>query len=680
MQAFGKSLTAGVTVPIMAIGAAAQAAWYELDEALDTVAVKTGATGDDMLALKDSFDAVFGSLPVDAQVVGDAIGEVNTQFGLMGEELEVATDLMIKFSEINGYDVTQSSIAAKAAMEAFNLETSDLQYVLDSTTHTAQGTGQGVDSLLQAVTRGAPQIKALGLEFDVAVEMMGRMEQKGIEGTKALNYMSRAQVQFAKDGKDLASGMSDLQSRIQDASSEAEQLSIAAEYFGTRGASFMLNAIKQGALDFDAFAEAAEDAQGLVLQTFDETLDPADQLEVAMNNLKIAGAALSTTAQEALAPTLQAVAEKARDLSEWIENLDDDQRKAILRFAALAAAIGPTLVVAGKLTMSIGNMVMRFAKLSAAITKAGGVVKFLAALFTGPGFIISAVILGIIAAGVLLVTNWDKIKAKAEEVWLGIGDFFTAMGARIKIIGELFMELVGVIADFFMTEVSATFEDLEPIIRFFGKVIMEVVHLVTQILRGLLEFLVGVFTGDWRRAWNGIKEIFGTIWDSMKDKGREVLDWLIGKVNELLGKVGDNRIVQLLTAGRSRSWGNNAQAVGQHWQGTSFFQGGLTWVHERGAEIIELERGAKIYPHDKSLSMAYEEGLRSAPQYFVSPSHTVEREEGLPPVVVQILGENHFHSEADEDRMAKKVGRQVIKDLLEAKKVLKGEVVKCNAV
>ena len=49
------------------------------------------------------------------QVVGEAIGEVNTQFGLMGDELDVATTQVIKFAEITGQDVTSSTINAKQA-------------------------------------------------------------------------------------------------------------------------------------------------------------------------------------------------------------------------------------------------------------------------------------------------------------------------------------------------------------------------------------------------------------------------------------------------------------------------------------------------------------------------------------------------------------------------------------
>lgn len=44
----------------------------------------------------------------------------------------------------------------------------------------------------------------------------------------------------------------------------------------------------------------------------------------------------------------------------------------------------------------------------------------------------------------------------------------------------------------------------------------QVVNSVLDALGGLLEFIIGVFTGDWERAWDGIKSFFQNIWEAMK--------------------------------------------------------------------------------------------------------------------------------------------------------------------
>ena len=51
--------------------------------------------------------------------------------------------------------------------------------------------------------------------------------------------------------------------------------------------------------------------------------------------------------------------------------------------------------------------------------------------------------------------------------------------------------------------------------------------------------------------------------------------------------------------------------IGKNASGTSYWRGGLTAVHERGGEIIDLPRGTRIYPHDESVKMARREGARA---------------------------------------------------------------------
>ena len=73
----------------MAVGAAGLAAFSEVDEAMDTIIQKTGATGDVADSLATSFENVGSNTHLELQTVGEAIGEVNTQFGFMDKNLKI---------------------------------------------------------------------------------------------------------------------------------------------------------------------------------------------------------------------------------------------------------------------------------------------------------------------------------------------------------------------------------------------------------------------------------------------------------------------------------------------------------------------------------------------------------------------------------------------------------------
>ena len=423
MQDVGGAMTKGITLPILAIGGASHAAFLKVDEALDTIVTKTGATGDDMKAFEESFQKVGRTVPTDLQNVGDAIGEVNTQFGLTGEGLEDLSTQMIQFAEINGVDITNSSIKAKQAMEAFGMSAEDVPGILDAVTLTAQNTGQSTDSLFDSVIRGGPQLKALGLGFAESATLMGQFEQSGVDSNKALSMLSRSQALFAKEGLTLQEGLSGLVEEINNTESETEKLSLASEYFGTKGASFMLDAIERGALNMDELAAASENAGGTVASTFEETLDPADKMQLVMNDLLIAGNDLGLAIQTTLAPMLEAVAEKIRTATEWFQSLDEGQQQMIVKIGLVAAAMGPALVVFGKLTTGIGSIIKIGGGLikgfgaigSAGSALAGGLSATIGFLFSPAGAILVG-IAAVVAGGVWLYKNWDTVKEKAGQL------------------------------------------------------------------------------------------------------------------------------------------------------------------------------------------------------------------------------------------------------------------------
>ena len=113
---------------------------------------------------------------------------------MTGDALKDASATLIKYAEINGSDVTESAISAKQAIEAYGLETSDLNRVLDTVTYTAQATGVSVQDLMTKAIQGAPQIKALGLSFDEGVALMGQFEKSGVDSSAALSSLSKAAV------------------------------------------------------------------------------------------------------------------------------------------------------------------------------------------------------------------------------------------------------------------------------------------------------------------------------------------------------------------------------------------------------------------------------------------------------------------------------------------------------
>lgn len=602
MEGLGKIMTKGVTAPIVAVGALSTKAWKEVDDALDTIATKTGATGKDMKAFEGTFKNLANKVPADLQEIGDAVGEVNTQFGFTGKALEDASENIIKFAKINGQDISQASIQAKQAMSALGVESKDLDKVLDAVTKTAQDTGQGTDKLFDALVRGAPQLKSLKLDFAQATALMGNLEKSGIDTGKTMSYMSKAQVAFAKDGKGLSEGLKDLQKQLDGAGSDTEKLNIASKYFGTKGATFMLDAINRGALDFKSFANAAELAKGSVSATFDETLDPIDNFKKLFNGLKMAGADLFNASAGIWGPLLEKAIGKVQQLTKWFEGLSDKQKQNIVKWLGMAAAMGPMIIGFGKVFTIAGKVNFKLFDFAKAVGKAGGITKWFGqsgfgimfksfgkfgkvlgkgALGIGKWIValgpVGWAIMAVIAAIVLLIVNWKKIKPVVIKVINAVVNKFNHFK---EVAGNVFNHIVEVIKGF--------------------------IEGAKTLFKSIISFITGTFLGAWNSAWNGVVGAFRNIFCGVKTLVKSVMNGVISFINRGIGGLNKIQVPDWVPLAGGK--GINIPLIPQLAKGTNFWKGGLVQVHERGGEIVDLPRGSRVIPHDKSVVEAYKMG------------------------------------------------------------------------
>lgn len=505
----GKKTSVGVTAPILAAGAAGLAAFNEIDEQLDGIISKTGATGDEADSLAESFENVGSNTHLGLDVVGDAIGSVRQQLGLLGPELEQNADYAMKFAEINDSDVSTSVENAKQALDAYNLSNKDFQSVLDATTLASQKTGVSVDDLFKKSVEGAPQIKALGLSYSEGAMLLGQLEKAGVDSSATLGSLSKASVAYAKQGKSLSDGLNETQKSILGAKDQTEALTIASEVFGTKGAVRMVEAIQRGTLDLNDLSEASKNSAGVVGTTFDETLDPIDKANQAMNQAKFALADIGEQVQIALLPTFEAAISLLTRFKDWFSSLSPETQQMIVRIALVVAAIGPLLVIIGTLMGSITKIVN-------GIKAVQSVFGAMSAMMAANPFVL------IIAAIALLVVAFVLAYQKIEWFRDGVNAF---MGG----VKDIFVQGFNFITGF----LGSVFGGIEQNFNNF-------LSAGQRVFNGFVDFITGVFSGNWQQAWTGIVNIFGGIFDGIVAFAKAPLNLLIGLINGVIG--GLNKI------------------------------------------------------------------------------------------------------------------------------------------
>ena len=404
LQKVGTSLSKNLTAPIVAVGAASVKAFNEVDEGLDTITQKTGATGEEAEAMGEIMKNLATSIPTDFKTAGEAVGEVSTKFGVTGDELETLSGQFVKFAQLNNTDVSNSIDSVQKALSAYGLGAESAEGFLDRLNKTAQETGADVDKLSTGIVSNATAFREMGLSIDESVVFMGQLERSGANSETVLNGMRKALKNATAEGKPLDVALAELQNTILNGTDSMDGLTAAYDIFGKSGDQ-IYGAVKDGTINFVDLATAMTDAGNSVSDTFEGTLDPTDEFKTTMNELKVVGADVGGTLLQMVIPVIRQVGEIITKVKEAWEGLSPETQQMIIKAAGIVAAVGPVLVVIGKVVSGISSIISIGSALVAAI-----------GAISAPVVAVVAVIGGLIAIGVALYKNWDEICAWAGRV------------------------------------------------------------------------------------------------------------------------------------------------------------------------------------------------------------------------------------------------------------------------
>lgn len=228
-----------------------------------------------------------------------------------------------------------------------------------------------------------------------------------------------------------------------------------------------------------------------------------------------------------------------------------------------AFAAGKIVELAGMITGAISTISSYATGLIALMTGSGGILGGLEAIVTAMGGPVAIAIAAVIAAGVLLWQNWDTVKnaALALKDWVvektialkdgavsafetlrtNVGNAMNTITTSVKtkwdIIKNKFSEFSQWLQNVFKTDWSKNFGTLGTVLNTFLGTVQRIWGNIKRVFNGIVEFITGVFSGNWKQAWNGIKEIFGGVFDSLIALAKAPLNALIDLINGLMDKL-----------------------------------------------------------------------------------------------------------------------------------------------
>jgi phage-related minor tail protein len=277
-----------VGVGLAALGGFAFDAGMQVDNAMDSIVIATGATGAELDELQASFATVFSEVPTSTETASGVIGALNARLGVTGDALDDLAVPLAQVTELIGGDAVTRTELFTRVMGDWGVAVEDGASTLDTFFVASQETGAGMDDLMAKVVQFGSPLRLMGFGLEESIALFAQWEAQGVNAELVMGSLRIAAGEFANANIPLRDGLMQTMEAIQNAGSESEALSIAMETFGARAGPDMAAAILEGRFAIDDLVAAMENSEGAIMDTAAQTADFGEMFTLLKNKATLA--------------------------------------------------------------------------------------------------------------------------------------------------------------------------------------------------------------------------------------------------------------------------------------------------------------------------------------------------------------------------------------------------------
>ena len=510
VEAAGKKLLP-VTAAIAGLGTAAVVTVADFDESMSKVSAISGATGDEFEQLREKAREMGEKTKFSASEAADAFQYMAMAGWKTGDMLDGIEGIM-NLAAASGEELAVTSDIVTDALTAFGLTAADSGHFADVLAAASSNANTNVSMMGETFKYAAPVAGALGFSVEDVAETIGLMANSGIKASQAgtslrtmltslagnvkLSSESMGVMEVATtnaDGamRELGDILTDLRFCFSQMT-EAEAASNAESIVGKNAMSGFLAVMQAAPADIEKLSTAIDKCDG-TSESMAETMQ--DNLNGQITILKSQLQELAISFGDMLMPVIRDVVTHIQGMVDWLNGLSDTQKKLIMVIALVLAAVGPVLIIIGKIATGIGALM----SLASSLGPILGVIKGAFAALTGPVGIAIAVIAALTAAFTFLWNNCE-----------GFRNFWITLWENIK-------------------QTSAAV--IESLVLFF-----------TVSIPGAWNAVIAFFSGIpawWNNLWEGIKQTVSEAWETIKTVVMGILSPTIRNIMTLWNSAKD---------------------------------------------------------------------------------------------------------------------------------------------
>lgn len=557
LMSAGATLTRSVTVPLAGIATAGLKTASKFEAAMSNVKAISGATGEEFELLRQQAIDLGANTAFSASEVADAMTEM-AKAGWGSEQIMAGMGGVLDAAAASGESLGTVSTIVADAITGFGLAASESTRVADLLTQAANSGTIGVGDLGESFKYIAPIAASMGFSIEDVTTAITAMSMAGIKGSQAGTSLRTALSRLIEPKKQVAAAMEELGISVTNTDGSMKSLDTivtelrtafsgltteqkaqyAVTLAGQEGMSGLLALLNLTQEEYDEIAASMDNAGGIAKKTAKIMRDNLSaDVEELMGSLE----SLAITLAEHLLPYIRSFVQWLTELINKFIALDPEMQMTILKIVGIAAAIGPALLVLGKLATSVGSIITVFGKLNGvipAVRAALASVQTAVAGISAPAIAVIAVIGTLVAAFVNLWKTNENFRTKMIAIWEQIkGTFDTLCQGIVDRLNQLGFDFTSIGA--VLSAVWTAFCNLlAPVFEGAFQTVANVFNTIVNVILGVLSFFVALFTGNWEGAWNAIKSVFESIWNGIVNVFRTIGSTLLGILNVVCGWFG----------------------------------------------------------------------------------------------------------------------------------------------
>lgn len=673
VESAGKTLTTALTLPIVGLGAASYKNFESVDKSLKLV---QATMGDSKYATADLEEAL-KSAAVNSIYSMDDAASATVNFARQGWDAAQTANMLAPSMALaagTATDLDSVTSGLGNTLKAFDADASEATKYVDMFAVAQAQANTDVQSLFDSMAIAGPIAKTVGWDFEDVATLIGVFGDNSISASEGATALKTGLSRLSGDNKKVKEAMKalgislyddegrmksmvDVMDTLQHAFSgltQEEQMNYATKLFGANQMSKWLALINGPGLEgLTEMRDNISGASGQAQAAADAMVTPLEKLASTFDVFKY-------TVGDTIAGAVVPMIEKATELADKFRQLSPEEQQHIVKMALMAAAIGPVLIMFGKLIIfssQVFGAISRLRGAIAGIKKATDIAKMGIGALTSPMALAVVAVAALIAIIAIVVTHFDQFKEAAgramQAIQPHIANLQTSFAEFSAVVGPIITTLSDLIGVMLVGAFEALMVGAGPVIDGIALIFSG----LGDTISGVIGLVVSLINGDWKGAIDNMKKIV----EGPTKVIAGAFEAISGAVNGVASALGGaiQKFKEFTGAAKIPKIKGGAGLEDGNATGTPHWEGGWSWVGEKGPELIHMPKGTEVLPHEASLNYAAQTASTlagSAPAASSAPAAAPGMTISIPKLADQII----VREDADITKIGRALAQQVV--------------------